>query len=98
MHTQLPDSTAAVQGPLQIVIDPTKLPITCNVPPKCPTAAPPKVERHRAHNAIEKKYRTSINDKILEMKNLLFGADAKVRGMIKLVLFLFDDRSNYEGH
>lgn len=42
-----------------------------------PVALPPKIEK-RAHNAIEKKYRTSINDKIKDLKNLLFGTDAKV--------------------
>jgi hypothetical protein len=42
--------------------------------------APPKTERHRAHNAIEQKYRKSINNKITELKNLLFGTEAKVSG------------------
>lgn len=41
----------------------------------------PKVKevKRSAHNAIERKYRTSINDKIIELKNMIVGEDAKVR-------------------
>lgn len=40
----------------------------------------PKVKevKRSAHNAIERKYRTSINDKIVELKNIIVGVDAKV--------------------
>lgn len=40
----------------------------------------PKVKevKRSAHNAIERKYRTSINDKIVELKNIVVGTDAKV--------------------
>lgn len=40
----------------------------------------PKVKevKRSAHNAIERKYRTSINDKIIELKNIVVGVDAKV--------------------
>lgn len=64
--------------------------MTCSVPSQPVIVAPPK-ERHRAHNAIEKKYRTSINDKITEMKNLLFGTDAKVLAR-DIVLDYLDDK------
>lgn len=40
----------------------------------------PKVKevKRSAHNAIERKYRTSINDKIVELKNMIVGIDAKL--------------------
>lgn len=40
----------------------------------------PKVKevKRSAHNAIERKYRTSINDKIVELKNMIVGNDAKL--------------------
>ncbi|XP_012279749.1 sterol regulatory element-binding protein 2 [Orussus abietinus] len=40
----------------------------------------PKVRevKRSAHNAIERRYRTSINDKIVELKNIIVGVDAKL--------------------
>ncbi|XP_023178234.2 sterol regulatory element-binding protein 1 [Drosophila hydei] len=40
----------------------------------------PKVKevKRSAHNAIERRYRTSINDKIIELKNLVVGDAAKL--------------------
>ena len=35
-------------------------------------------KRRSSHNAIEKRYRLSINDKILEIRDLIAGPDAKV--------------------
>lgn len=42
--------------------------------------AQPKVKevKRSAHNAIERRYRTSINDKITELKNLVVGEAAKL--------------------
>ncbi|KAJ8944996.1 hypothetical protein NQ318_010198 [Aromia moschata] len=37
-----------------------------------------KEVKRSAHNAIERKYRTSINDKIVELKNMIVGNDAKL--------------------
>lgn len=38
-----------------------------------------KDEKPRSsHNVIERRYRTSINDKIMELKDMILGSDAKV--------------------
>lgn len=59
--------------PIQVV-DSDKVPINrLNSGPK-----PKKGERKTAHNAIEKRYRLSINDKIVELKDLVAGPDARV--------------------
>ncbi|GJQ64843.1 putative protein dimerization protein [Trypoxylus dichotomus] len=44
-------------------------------PPKEPKV---KEVKRSAHNAIERKYRTSINDKIVELKNMIVGVEAKL--------------------
>lgn len=31
-----------------------------------------------SHNVIERRYRTSINDKIMELKDMILGTEAKV--------------------
>ena len=44
-------------------------------------------ERKSAHNIIEKRYRSSINDKIVELKEIVSGSkDAKVK-LFKLYIF-----------
>uniref|UniRef100_A0A3Q3IDX2 Sterol regulatory element-binding protein 2 n=1 Tax=Monopterus albus TaxID=43700 RepID=A0A3Q3IDX2_MONAL len=35
-------------------------------------------ERRTTHNVIEKRYRSSINDKIVELRDLVMGSDAKM--------------------
>ncbi|XP_050303830.1 sterol regulatory element-binding protein 1 [Anthonomus grandis grandis] len=47
---------------------------------RMPQVKEPKVKevKRSAHNAIERKYRTSINDKIIELKNIVVGEDAKL--------------------
>lgn len=39
---------------------------------------PPVVEKRSAHNAIERRYRSSINDKIIELKDMIVGPEAKL--------------------
>lgn len=43
-----------------------------------------KEVKRSAHNAIERKYRTSINDKIIELKNIIVGEEAKVIVLFEL--------------
>ncbi|XP_064419405.1 sterol regulatory element-binding protein 2 isoform X2 [Latimeria chalumnae] len=46
---------------------------------------PKEGERRTTHNIIEKRYRSSINDKIVELKDLVMGTDAKMHksGVLK---------------
>ncbi|KAH9420660.1 Sterol regulatory element-binding protein 2 [Dermatophagoides pteronyssinus] len=44
----------------------------------------PPPEKRSAHNAIEKRYRSSINDKILELKTIIAGPDAKLKKAVIL--------------
>lgn len=48
--------------------------------------AQPRVKevKRSAHNAIERRYRTSINDKIIELKDMVVGPDSKVPEIIIL--------------
>ena len=55
-----------------------KVPISRLGTPGCANVRPVKIEKRTSHNAIEKRYRLSINDKIVELKNLLSGEDSKV--------------------
>lgn len=53
--------------------------ITADVmPADFDSSLPRKPERRSAHNVIEKRYRSSINDKIIELKNIVAGDDAKM--------------------
>lgn len=75
--TSTPTSTLVAGIPVQVV-DRDKLPISR-------IATSPKIvhgrgEKRTAHNAIEKRYRLSINDKIMELKELISGKDSKVSG------------------
>lgn len=62
-----------------VMVDAEKLPINRIAISGKPAGQPHKGEKRTAHNAIEKRYRSSINDKIVELKDLVAGTDAKVK-------------------
>ncbi|GFQ68606.1 sterol regulatory element-binding protein 1 [Trichonephila clavata] len=59
---------------IPVILDADKLPIN-RISSKPPII---KGEKKNAHNAIERRYRSSINDKIIELKNIVVGTDAKL--------------------
>lgn len=59
---------------IPVFLDADKLPIN-RISSKQPIV---KGEKRNAHNAIERRYRSSINDKIIELKNMIVGAEAKL--------------------
>lgn len=58
-----------------MVLDPEKFPINRLTNSK---ENKPREGKRSAHNAIERRYRTSINDKIIELKDIICGTEAKV--------------------
>ena len=71
-------SGGAILATVPLVVDTDKLPINRLAGGKAPGSAQSRGEKRTAHNAIEKRYRSSINDKIVELKDLVVGTEAKV--------------------
>lgn len=67
--------------PVQLM-ETDKMPI--NRITKSTTPSGGRGEKRTAHNAIEKRYRLSINDKIVELKDLVIGPEAKVGPLLQM--------------
>uniref|UniRef100_A0A8C9FYP3 Sterol regulatory element-binding protein 2 n=1 Tax=Pavo cristatus TaxID=9049 RepID=A0A8C9FYP3_PAVCR len=71
-------SNGTILTTMPVMMGQEKVPIK-QVPGGVKQPDPPKEgERRTTHNIIEKRYRSSINDKIIELKDLIMGTDAKM--------------------
>ncbi|XP_027728510.1 sterol regulatory element-binding protein 2 isoform X1 [Vombatus ursinus] len=76
--TLVSGGSGAILATMPVMVGQEKMPIK-QVPGGAKQPEPPKEgERRTTHNIIEKRYRSSINDKIIELKDLVMGTDAKM--------------------
>ncbi|XP_076274163.1 sterol regulatory element binding protein [Rhynchophorus ferrugineus] len=75
LHTILTAPQIITTTGIPVMVDADKVAIN-----RIPQGKETKVKevKRSAHNAIERKYRTSINDKIIELKNIVVGEEAKL--------------------
>ncbi|XP_044517665.1 sterol regulatory element-binding protein 1 [Gracilinanus agilis] len=71
-------SGGTILATVPLVVDADKLPINRLAAAGKTPNSQSKGEKRTAHNAIEKRYRSSINDKIVELKDLVVGTEAKL--------------------
>lgn len=82
LHTLVNTGGQILATGIPLVLDPENK-IAINRLSQSPKEPKVKEVKRSAHNAIERKYRTSINDKIVELKNIIVGVDAKVSELIR---------------
>ncbi|XP_060530228.1 sterol regulatory element-binding protein 1 [Cylas formicarius] len=97
LHTLLGTPQLLTTASIPVMLD-TENKVAINRIPQVKEVKVKEVKRS-AHNAIERKYRTSINDKIIELKNIVVGEEAKLnksailRKTIEYIRFLQNSNS-----
>jgi sterol regulatory element-binding transcription factor 1 len=85
LHTLVNSGTQILTTGIPLVLDGDNKVAINRIPQGAGKETKVKEVKRSAHNAIERKYRTSINDKIVELKNMVVGTDAKLNksGILK---------------
>jgi hypothetical protein len=73
---------------IPLVLEPDK--VSLNRLKPFPSEKVPKVRevKRNMHHAIERRYRTSINDRIIELKDIIAGPEAKVLLIYNFLTFI----------